>query len=135
MHRLTDSQYKLLLDILDGEGWYNIHHLYYKFPSSIYTTDEKRSEIVSNVNFLKSLGMIETTSDNYEVDDSFARLLPNGVLYVCIETEFIDITPWATLVNNRLDKKDSIRSSAEREAYYFLCLNLIKLRKKYAKLK
>ena len=135
MHRLTDSQYKLLLDILDGEGWYNIHHFYYRFPASVYTTDEKRSEIISNVNYLKSLGMIETTSDNHEVDDSFARLLPNGVLYFCIETEFIDITPWATLVSDRLDKKDSLRSSAEREAYYFLCLNLIKLRKKYAKLK
>jgi len=74
--KLTDSQLNIL---------WNIACKKYS-----YQDDRNRVDLF----FLLSNRLVEGRHDH-------VRLLPDGVIYLCIETCFVDIAEWTNLVNNR----------------------------------
>ena len=51
------------------------------------------------------------------------RLLPDGVIYLCIETEFFDISRWTHLVRERRKNKNETMYSSyyETDEYNMIC--------------
>jgi hypothetical protein len=74
--KLTDSQVRILWNIVCKK---------YSYQDDSNSVD---------LFFLLSNGLAEGRHDH-------VRILPDGVIYLCIETYFIDITEWTNLVNNR----------------------------------
>lgn len=58
------------------------------------------------------------------------RLLPDGVIYLCIDTCFIDMAEWFSLVSNRISQDNFFPSIKETLAYYQVCLKLQEIKNK-----
>lgn len=113
MLKLTESQTQIL--------WDSLRDPYYH---------SKRNENIDDLKFLESNGLIEVRlrMDGYI---SFTRILPDGVLYLCIETEFIDFSLWSSMVEDRLNRNLSlVRLPDEVSEYKTIAFKLLEAAKR-----
>jgi len=133
MKDLSKSQKEILWSIADRPGACSIQSLLCKrieneLCNNVNFYNKLENELYNDINFLMSINMIERTYKQYyskNVIAEYIRLLPNGMIYLCIETSFVDLSEWEALVNERLCKSQILRINKEIVLYESICMKLM----------
>jgi len=118
MIKLTSSQLKILWSIANKVKYYG----------DIHQDNQELSNIENDIIFLKSIGFIESSScDGAGIENLL--LLPDGMLYLAIDSRFVDMNKWISLVNLRIEKNNKDRTIEEMMEYYYLSIRMVQAKR------
>lgn len=118
MIKLTSSQLKILWSIANKVKYYG----------DIHQDDQELNNIENDIIFLKSIGLIESSScDGAGIENLL--LLPDGMLYLAIDSRFVDMNKWISLVNLRIEKNNKDRTIEEMMEYYYLSIRMVQAKR------